>query len=161
VLVGTEDASQAAESVRTILAEYLQGPTIEVALLSSRVASQYGIEAHQVECDYILTTSLKHKRGGGGFGSTLGKIAGSTSYIPGVDYAKSAIVTGVLATAADFAASIKANDEMSLEYQLQAIDSGKPLLKKNDKRRAKSDGEDLLTPLAEGAADTVGTAIAN
>jgi hypothetical protein len=162
VLVGTNDASQSGDSMRNILAEYLQGPTIEVALLSARLPSQYGVEARQAECDYILTTSLTHRRGsqGGGLGSTLGRLVGTSSYIPGMDYAKSAVVTGVLSTAADFAASVKAKDEMVLQYQLNAIDSTKPLLDKDAKRRAKADGEDLLTPLVESAADAVGTAIA-
>ena len=160
VLIGTNDASQAADSVRNILAGYLQGPTIEVALLSARLPSQYGVEAHRAECDYVLTTTLTHRRGSqGGIGSTLDRVARTTPYFPGVDYAKSAVVTGVLSTASDIAASIKAKDEMLLEYQLHAVGSTDTLLEKSEKRRAKSDGEDLLTPLAEHAAESVGAAM--
>jgi hypothetical protein len=161
VLVGSNDASQAGDSVRNILAGYLQGPTIEVALLSARLPSQYAVEARQAECDYVLTTTLTHRRGSqGGIGSTLGRIASTTAYVPGVDYAKGAVVTGVLSTASDIAASIKAKDEMLLAYQLRAVESTSALLDRNEKRRARADGEDLLTPLAERAAESVGDAIA-
>jgi len=161
VLVGSNEASQLADSVRNVLAEYLQGPTLEVALLSARIASQYSVEARQAECDYVLTTALTHRRGnqGGGVGSTLGRIVGNTPYIPGVDYAEGAIVSSVLNTATDIAASVKTKDEMALDFQLLAIGSTKPLLERKEKRRAKTDGEDLLTPLVEAAADAVGTAI--
>jgi hypothetical protein len=130
-------------------------------LLSARLPSQYSVEARQAECDYVLTTTLTHRRGSqGGIGSTLSRIASTTPYIPGADYAKGAVVTGVLSTASDIATSVKAKDEMQLELQLHAIDSTKALIKRNEKRRARADGEDLLTPLAESAAESVGTAIA-
>ena len=77
-----------------------------------------------------------------------------------MDYTKGAVVTGVLSTASDIAASIKAKDEMMLEYQLHAVGSTDALIKRNEKRRAMADGEDLLTPLAERAAESVGAAIA-
>ena len=38
VTMGSDDGSNAADSVRLILADYLQGPTIEVVLLGSRLA---------------------------------------------------------------------------------------------------------------------------
>ena len=161
VQVGADEAPQAADSVRNILAEYLQGPTIEVALLSARLPSQYTVEAQQADCDFVLSTSLVHRRGsqGSGLGTTLGKLAIYAPYVPGGNYAQSAIVTGVLQTAADFAASVKAKDEMQLEYRLEAVGAEKPLLEKTAKGRAKSDGEDLLTPLVENAAEAVGAAV--
>ena len=75
VQVGADDAPQAADAVRNILAEYLQGPTIEVALLSARLSSQYSVEAKQADCDYVLSSSLTHRRGSqdSGLGTTLGK----------------------------------------------------------------------------------------
>ncbi len=161
VQVGAEDAPQAADAVRNILAEYLQGPTIEVALLSARLSSQYTVEAKQADCDFVLSSSLTHRRGsqGSGLGTTLGKLANYAPYVPGGNYAQSAIVTGVLQSAADFASSVKAKDVMQLDIRLEAVGDDKPLLEKSAKGRAKSDGEDLLTPLVENAAEAVGGAV--
>jgi hypothetical protein len=166
VQVGTEEAPNAADSVRNILAEYLQGPTIEVALLSARLPSQYLIEARQAECDYILASTLAHQRGGltSKLGESLGKLAHYAPYVPGGGSVSSAVVSGVLLTAADFAASIKAKDVMRLEYRLDTVaadaaSARKPLLEDTGKRKAKADGEDLLTPLVEGAAEAVGEAL--
>jgi hypothetical protein len=161
VQVGSTDAPQAAESVRSILAQYLRGPTIEVTLLSARLPSQYTLEAQQANCDYILATTLTHRRGSfaATWAPTLARVAGAAPIIPGVDYLSAAVATGVLITAADFAASVKAKDQMQLEYELQAVDAMKPVFLKKDKRRAKADGEDLITPLAENAAEAVGAAI--
>lgn len=161
VQVGSTDAPHAAESVRNILAQYLRGPTIEVTLLSARLQSQYTLEAQQANCDYILATTLTHRRGSlaARWAPTLARIAGTAPIIPGVDYVSAAVAAGVLITATDFAASVKAKDQMQLEYELLAVDAVKPLLQKKDKARAKADGEDLLTPLAERAAEAVGAAI--
>lgn len=161
VKAGADEAPQAADAVRNILAEYLQGPTMEVALLSARLPSQYTAEAQQADCDFVLATTLVHRRGSqnSALGQTLGKIANYTPYIPGGDYAQSAMVTGALQTAADFATSVKAKDEMQLDYRLHAVGAEKPVLEKGAKQRAKSDGEDLLTPLVEGAAEAIGAAV--
>jgi hypothetical protein len=43
--------------------------------------------------------------------------------------------------------------------RLHAVDGDRLVVEKSTKRKAKSDGEDLLTPLAEGAAEAVGAAI--
>jgi hypothetical protein len=161
VQMGSADAAQAAETVRGILADYLSGPTIEVALLNARLPSQVAEEARQADCDFTLTSSLMHRRGGEGggiLGKALGNLGGS-GYIPGGNAVQSMIVTGVVRTAADFASSIKAKDEMRLEFQLDSPGASKPALKQSTKARAAADGEDLLTPLVERAAEAVGAAV--
>ena len=89
----------------------------------------------------------------------LGALSNYTPYVPGADYAKTAIATAVLQTAQDFAANIRASDDMQLEVKLHAVNSDRLMIDKSTKRKAKSDGEDLLTPLAESAAEAVGAAI--
>jgi hypothetical protein len=161
ITMGTDAVSNAADSVRLILAEYLQGPTIEVALLGARLPSQYAIEAAQADCDFVLTLSLAHERGGRMnpmLGRTLGNLAVHAP-VPSGDVS-SAIMTGAIYTAADFATSIRARDRMQLEYRLEVTGNPKPVLADKAKRRAKSDGEDLLTPLVEEAAEAVGAAVA-
>ncbi|HKY04543.1 MAG TPA: hypothetical protein VJQ56_06620, partial [Blastocatellia bacterium] len=55
-------------------------------------------------------------------------------------------------TAADVATSIKAKDEITFEYQLHAPGSSTPRLANTSKAKAKSDAEDILSPLVEQAA---------
>jgi len=156
------DSAQAAETLRKSFAGYLNGPTIEVVTLSARLPAQALDEARQSQCDYILSASMNVKKGGGGsmFGRAVGNIAGSAAgHIPGggsatTGAARSAAITGVYTTAA-IASSIKAKDELSLEYKLDSVETSKTVLSNTAKAKAKSDGEDILTPSVETAARTI------
>ena len=156
------DSAQAAETLRKSFAGYLNGPTIEVVTLSARLPTQALDEARQSQCDYILSASMNVKKGGGGsmFGRAVGNIAGSAAgHIPGggsatTGAARSAAITGVYTTAA-IASSIKAKDELSLEYKLDSVETSKTVLSNTAKAKAKSDGEDILTPSVETAARTI------
>lgn len=155
------DAAKSADSVRNILMSYLQGPTMQVAELSSRLPSQYAIEAAKADCNFVLATTLTHRRGSSGKGAELlGKLNNATPYIPGAASARAATASAVLQTAQDFASTVKARDDMQLEVKLNGLGDPNAVLQKTLKRKAKSDGEDLLTPLVEGAAEAVGEAIA-
>jgi outer membrane lipoprotein SlyB len=123
-------------------------------------------EARQSQCDYVLSVSLNVKKGGGSmFGRTIGNIAGSAAgHIPGggsatTGAARSAAITGVYTTAA-ITASIKAKDEVSLEYKLDSVETAKTVLSNSAKAKAKSDGEDVLTPLVQTAAQTIVSTVA-
>ena len=157
------DSAQAAETLRKSFAGYLNGPTIEVVSLSARLPAQAIDEARQSQCDYILSASMNVKKGGGGssmFGRAIGNIAGSAAgHIPGggsasTGAARSAAITGVYTTAA-IASSIKAKDELSLEYKLDSVETSKTVAGNNAKAKAKSDGEDILTPLVQSSAQTI------
>jgi CheY-like chemotaxis protein len=156
------DAARAAEALRNTFAKYLNGPTIEVVALTARMPSQALEEAKGSGCDYVLHTSLTHKKGGGGggmFGKALGNIAGAAvGHIPintaGDAAARSAAITGIYTTA-NIAGSVKAKDELTLDYKLEATDAAKPGVAKVEKAKAKSDGEDVLTPLIEKAAESI------
>jgi hypothetical protein len=162
VQISGGNAAEAAEAVRSGLTNYLNGPTIEVVTLSARLPSLAMDEARQSQCDFVLSTSLTQKKGGGGgmFGRALGNIAGSAAvYIPGGSSAgsaaaRSAAITGVYTTA-NMAGSIKARDEVSLEYKLEAVDGSRPGVSNTVKAKAGSDGEDIVTPLIEKAAEAV------
>src|SRR5687768_15247791 len=155
------NSAQAAETLRKSFAGYLNGPTIEVVSLSARLPAQALDEARQSQCDYILSASMNVKKGGGSmFGRAMGNIAGSAAgHIPGggsatTGAARSAAITGVYTTAA-IASSIKAKDEVSLEYKLDSVETSKTVLSNTAKAKAKSDGEDILTPSVETAARTI------
>jgi hypothetical protein len=57
-----------------------------------------------------------------------------------------------------YATNSRQEDELTLSYRLENAD-GKVLLRKSEKRKAKADGEDLLTPLAQAAAEAIASAV--
>jgi hypothetical protein len=162
VQVTAGDVAQSAEAVRNTFATRLNAPGVEVVMLNSASAS----EARQKQCDYMLSVSMTVKKGGGGsmFGRTIGNIAGSAAgHIPGGSTAgsaaaRSATIAGVY-TAATIADNVKAKDELSLEYRLDRADSPNTVIADTGKAKAKSDGEDILTPQVDKAAQAVLTAV--
>lgn len=85
-------------------------------------------------------------------------------YIPGGStvgggaMARSAAMSGVY-TVAQMASSIKAKDELILDYKLEATQGVGPVVAKTEKAKAKADGEDVLTPLIEKAAEAIAAAM--
>jgi uncharacterized protein YcfJ len=164
--MSSADPAQAAVALRNTFAAYLNSPNIELVALNARLPSQALLEARQSNCDYVLYASITQKKGGGGmFGKALGSIASSAiGHVPaggtaGEAAARSVAVTGVY-TAADISGSIKSKDELTLEYKLESTDAAKPGLASTAKAKARSDGEDVFTPLVERAAQAVVDAIA-
>jgi hypothetical protein len=160
--IHSAEPQSSAESVLLMLADYLQGPTIEIALLAARLPSQYAIEAAGAECDFVLTLSLTHRRGrmSEALGKTLETFAAHATQLPSGDLGSSAVMSQVLSSVGDLAASVKARDQMELVFRLVAAGSAAPVLDEAVKRRAKSDGEDLLTPLVQHAAQAIGAELA-
>jgi hypothetical protein len=159
--VTTGSAAQAAEAVRNAFASYLTGPRLEIAFLNARLPSQVTEEARQSACDYVLYVSMTQKKGGGGgiFGRAVGNVAGAAAghipvSTPGEAAARGAVITGVYTTT-NIVSNIKAKDEITLEYKLEAVGGAQPALSKTEKAKAKSDGEDVLTPLIERAAEAI------
>lgn len=162
VQMSSGDTAQAAEALRGNFASYLKGPSVEVIPLSARLASQATQEALQSECDYVLYLSMSVKKGGGGsmFGRALGNIVGTAAgHIPVGESAttaaaRSAAIGGVYTTAV-IVSSIKAKDEVTLEYKLEPLDRGRQPLANTAKAKASRDNEDVLTGLIEKAASDV------
>ena len=161
------DTARAAEALRTSFASYLNSPTIEVVSLESRLPSLAMNEARQNQCDFVLFVSMVQKKGGGGggmFGRALGGFAGAAaSHVPGGGNAgtgavRSAAITGIY-TSAHIAGSIKAKDEIALEHKLEPTDGGRQAVSATNKAKASRDGEDVVTPLIEKAAENVASAV--
>jgi hypothetical protein len=143
------DAAVLAQSVRNALMSKLNNPTVEVVALSASGTPEAESEAKQKECDFVLYSTVAHKKGGGGggFGGFLKKSA--------------AIASGTIAPTGNTGAaanSLKAKDELTLEYSLQR--GAEPVVANTLKARAKSDGEDLVSQLTGQAAVTVQNAVA-
>ena len=160
-------SDEAVQAVRDVFVSFLNGPTLKVTPLTSRLASQAKEEARQGHCRYVLFVTLTHKKNSGS--SFLTRAAGDAAttaawHIPGGGSAGSAAArsaaTSVASTAiAGVSNNVKAKDEMTLDYRLEAADRSAPLLTKSEKSKAKSDGEDLLTPLAERAASAIANTV--
>ena len=60
---------------------------------------------------------------------------------------------------AGFNGQIKSKDDVTVEYQLYPTGQGQPKLQNSLKAKAKSDGEDVLTPLIQQAANTILTEV--
>ena len=167
VQMSSGNVAQAAEALRNTFARYLTGPTIEVVPLTARLPSLAMDEARQSQCDYILSSSVSVKKGGGGglFGRAIANIGGSAAgHIPGgstaaTGAARSAAIGGVYTTAA-IASSIKAKDEVKLDYTLQPINSTSAPLSNTAKTKASHDGEDVVDALVQRAATAIVSAIA-
>lgn len=150
-----------AEAVRNTMVSYLKGPAIEVVALEARLPQQLGAEAKQKECDYVVLATVTHKKGkSGGFGGFLKGAAIVADAAPigygstGAAVAASVATTAVY-TAAEVSTSVKAKDELTLDYKMQSPATGAAVVAQTLKAKAKSDGDDLITQLVEQAAGAV------
>lgn len=157
------DSAEASRVVRDLMGSYLTGPSMHVVPLDARLPSQVREEAQQKQCDHVLFTEFTMKRGGGGgLGKALGQAAGTAAwYVPGAVGGGIATVAAVGAAqaVASLAGSTKARDEMRMEYSLESATGARLVASRVEKVKAKSDGEDLVTPLVEKAAEAVAAAV--
>jgi hypothetical protein len=155
--------------VKETLTGFLTGPSIGVSALSAKLEAQAREEAANAGCRFVLFTTAKHQRKqGGGF---LKRVAGgavqqgawrASSEIGGSGVgrvATDAVAGAAGAGANDLAYTTRSKDEMTLAYRLETADR-KVLVEKSAKRKASSDGEDLMTPLAQQAAEAIAAAVA-
>jgi hypothetical protein len=165
----SNNSAAAVDAVRESFASFLTGPSLRSEALKARLESQAREEAKQADCPFVLLTTLKlvSKRSGG---STLGQIAagaarqgaweaGARSGNGAGRIAGSAAYGGLSQAVYGYAATIRNKDELTLGWRLEAAD-GAVLVEEREKRNAKSDGEDLLTPVVQRAAEQIVAAAA-
>lgn len=158
----------AAGAVRETFAGFLTGPRFAITQLESRLESQAREEAKAGGCPYLLLTRVKHthKQSGGGIlgraaagaaqqgawsaGTAIGSVGGRV--------AAGAAAGAAGAAAASYASTIKSKDELTLSYRLESA-AGAALLERSEKHKAGSDGEDLLTPMVQQAAEAIVSAV--
>ena len=155
------NATDLATAVRDLFVSYLTGPTINAVPLESRLPSQAVLEARQKECGHVVIPSVVRKRKEGSkWGSALGNAAGTAAWhVPygGTAGAAAARAGAVAAaqTAATLAADTRAKDEIELAYRVGTPDTVVQAKAVTSKAKARNDGEDLLTPLIERAAEGI------
>jgi hypothetical protein len=160
------DPVRVAQTVQGLFASYLTGPSIRPLAIEARLPALALQEARDKRCDRILMAEVSRKRTQGNrlLGRIVGQAAGSAAWaLPGGNVG-AAMARGATAAAAqgaaDVAFSTRAKDEMTLSYRLAPVASaGAVVGPRVEKRKARADGEDLLTPLVEAAAQGVVTAV--
>jgi hypothetical protein len=161
--------------VRNAIVALMSGPAVEIAALDSHVPIQLQAEAQQKQCDFVLYSSIAVKHSsGGGFGKMMKMAGPMSSMIPlagmggGMGGAVAAQAAGAAASAAAMSAQqqamsqlagfngqIKSKDDVNVQYQLTATGQTTPQLQNALSGKAKSDGEDVLTPLLTQVSNAV------
>ncbi|MDQ3650223.1 MAG: hypothetical protein M3458_08135 [Acidobacteriota bacterium] len=158
------NATELSAAIGNTLTQFLKAPNVEVIGIDARLASQIDAEAKQKECDFVIYATASHKKGGGGggmFGKMLGSVASTAVSHAGYGsgHVAGAIAGQVASTAiysaTSMSASVKSKDELQLEVNMQTPGNATPLVAKQLKAKAKSDGEDILSPMIEQAAQAI------
>lgn len=154
-------AADLSAAIQNTLTQYLKVPNVEVVTLDARLSSAIDSEAKQKECDYVLYVNASHKKGGGGgFGMFTSVIApaigrtgiGHTGSVAGNIAGQ--VATQAIVSAGSASSNIKSKDEITLDVKLQGI-GGAAALAKQFKQKAKSNGEDIISPVVEQAAQAI------
>jgi len=151
------NAQTLATAVQNTYQEQLKSANVEAVLLDATGGAAIQAEAQQKECDYVVYTIVSHKKGGGGFGSMIGSaasVAGST-----IGYGNTAAAVSANVATATVAQTVKAKDEVTLNVRLERPGSTTPKFAQDFKGKAKSGGEDIITPLVQQASQGIMTAL--
>lgn len=147
------NANDLALAVQKTLPDQLKAPNVESIVLQGSGAALQA-EAREKECDYIVYASVSLKKGGGGFGSMLGNTASIVGGNIGYGGSTAAAVTANVATATVVPA-IKPKDEMTLNVRTERPGSTTPNFAKDFKGKAKTAGEDIITPVVQQASQAI------
>ena len=159
-------AQELAAAIQNSLGEYLKGTKVELVPLDAKLASTIETEAREKQCDFVLYAQISHKKGGGGgFGKMFSQIAPMmTSVVPGAGGMGGAIAGSVASTAINTAASatsnVKKKDELTLDIKVNSTGGGAAALARQFKAKAQSEGEDIISPMIEQAAQAIIDAVA-
>lgn len=152
-----------AAAVRNALAEQIKSPSVELVRLEATTPGQLEAEARQKECDFVVYASVSHKKGGGGgFGGMFGKVMAPA--MGQVGYSNTGSTAGNIAAstattaainAGTVSANVKQKDELTLDIKLVAPGTSAPAAARQFKSKAKSAGEDIITPAVQQAAQMI------
>ena len=178
---GNGASADVAEPVRQALMSYLKGPTIEVIALEARIPQQIAAEADVKSCAFVLYTDVAQVPKGGGM-KMFKKLAPIAGVLPllggggmgnvGAQMAASAVAqTAMQAQMADAQedamanamaaingaqkSNVKAGDSLTVQYKLVKHGQEQPAKADTISGKAKSNGEDVLSPMIEAVAVAV------
>lgn len=154
--------------IQNALLVLMQGPAIQVVPLEARVSVQIAAEARLKECDFVLTSELSQRKRGGtakkilrGVGRVLSPVASLAGNVaaPGLGGMMggqflSSQLAGMGAMGG-FGSQVRKKDEFTLTYELVTSEGSRRLLQQTVVARAHKDGEDVLMPLLQKAAESI------
>jgi hypothetical protein len=156
------DAQQFGAAIQNSLAEYLKSPEIELVPIEAKLPSAIEAEVKEKGIDYLVSATVTHKKGGGGFGmfSKVAPILGQVAPVAGVGGSVAGQIAGSVATtaimtAATMSQNVKAKDSVELNITMQKTSDKSSVLTKQYKGKAKSNGEDIITPMIEQSAQAI------
>ncbi len=167
---GTNAGQDYGTPIRNALIQLMSGPAVEIAALDSRIPIQIQAEAQQKECDYVLySTVVVKKPQKGGFGNFMKMAAPVASMAPMMGGGMGGAMAGAAASQAasvaaqqaasnqmaQFTGQIKSKDDITVQYQLVVPGQQNPKVQNTLQAKAKSDGEDVMTPLLTQLATNV------
>jgi len=156
------DAGQFGAAIQHSLAEYLKSPEVELVPIEAKLPSAIEAEVKEKAVDYLIAGTVSHKKGGG-FGKMFGAVApvlGTVVPMAGVMGGMGGAIAGQVAstavmTAASMAGNVKAKDSIELNVTMLKASDKSTILTKQLKGKAKSNGEDIITPLIEQSAQAI------
>lgn len=161
--------------IRNAIVYLMSGPAVEIAPLDARIPVQVQAEAQLKQCDYILysAVTVAHANAGG-FGKfmKMGSMAANLTPMGAMAHGMGGMIAAQAASTAmqtaamsaqqqamnqlsGFNGQIKSKDDVTVDYQLYPIGQAQPKIQNELKGKAKSNGEDVLTPLIQQAATAV------
>jgi hypothetical protein len=172
---GSNSGADYSTPIRNAIVALMSGPAVEIAALDSHIAMQVQAEAQQKQCDYILYSSVAVKHSAsGGFGkfmkmaapianmTPMGMMAhgmGSVMAMSAASAAAQQAQQQAISQLAGFNGQVKSKDDVTVQYQLVLTGQTAPVVQNALEGKAKSDGEDVLTPLLQDTANTVLTTV--
>lgn len=168
---GSTSGADYGTPIRNAIVAMMSGPAVEVVALDAHIPIQLQAEAQQKQCDYIVYSTVAVKRtSGGGLGALMKKAGPLAAMTPMGMISQS--VGGVVATQAaqavvmtaqqqatsqlsGFNGQIKSKDDITVDYHMFPVGQDKAKLENSLTGKAKTDGEDVLTPLIEQAATAI------
>ena len=155
------DNAQMAAGIQGLVAQYLQGSNIEIVPLEAKLDSAIKSEAKEKGCAYVLNIAVSQKKGGGGFGmfKAIAPIMSSVVPVAGVGAGVAGQIAGsvtqtAIMSASQISGTTKSKDQFALEYSLNTVD-GAVKNAASFKTKAKSDGEDVISPMMEKMAEAI------
>lgn len=152
------NAADLSAAIRNTLTQDLQNSNVEVVQLEAKAPSALDAEAKEKECDYIVYANVSHKKGGGGFGMFKKLAPVLSNVVPMAGMSGSvgaAIAAQTIFTAAAMSQNVKSKDEITLDVKMNTPGNETAALTRQAKAKAKSDGEDIISPLVEQIAKAI------
>lgn len=160
------DNAQMASGLRALIGQYFQGSNVEIVPIEALLPKAAAAEAKEKGCDYVLQVAVSQKKGGGGFGmfKILAPVISNVAPMAGMGGGVAGQIAGSMAstaisTAANLSSNTKSKDQFTFDYSLVSTGDNSVKVGNSLKAKAKSDGEDVLTPMVEAMAEAVSKAV--